>query len=265
MQPKKYLIVCTFRTGSTVLADLLEHSTGYANLGECLVTSSLSGRPNLVQTNNRLVYEFRENLIRYAGSGSSTDLIKMVEEQERRIQIVKQQSNWIIKNPIIQILYNKQFIEYCCEDPDTQVIFLYRKNIVEQFKSEINNAFRNVLRGRPQNNFTANSEVIDYDSINYTDSQMKGAVTATIQRLEIFKLLHQLYGDKGILISYEDNIKPLNLQCLGISNSTIQDYRKNSNSLIPTPFNTTNLKEGSWETYINILQKVKYLTEFPNV
>jgi len=260
--PKRYLIVCTFRTGSTVLADLLEQATGYQNLGECLITSSLSGRPNLIQTNNRLVYDFRDNLIRYAGSNLSTDLIRMAEEQERRIQIVKQQSNWIIKNPIIQILYNKQFIEYCCNDPETQVIFLYRKDIAEQFKSEINNAYRNVLRKKPQNNFTASSEIIKYDTLGYTDAEMKRAATASIQRLEIFKLLYQLYGSKGMLLSYEDHIKPLNLQCLGITKDVVQQYKESSDSLIPTPFNTTNLREGNWETYINILQKVSYLTNF---
>ena len=220
----KYVVVTTFRTGSTLLCDVISKEKNVTNHGEFFYN----------KINDHLI--------------AQSNLPVLTKEYQSRIAYLRASNNWVTKIITTPLFSGREIIDSSCTP-----IFLYRKNIVEQFKSEINMAYRYMLLGAPRSTFTKDTPPIEYDIIDVPPKNINNGVLAFVRKLEVWYLLYNIYKDRAITLSYEDNIKNFDLTKLGITN--------NSSDQIQTPYNCTNLKDNDWQYYVDFLSNYKYYTD----
>lgn len=242
----KYLIVCTFRSGSTILATLLQEATGLEDLGEYV----FNGKDKVT------------SLMKYTMTPFSKDLLEFEKVRKERIEYLKSTNGWIVRNPVVAGSTNKELIDFCADREDTKLIFLYRRNMIDQYLSDVNTAYRSMInRGRPKNKFYNNEEFEKFESIDLPAAKLKEWAIGTLTKVEAWRALYEQYKAKCQLVCYEDHIEPLELRHIGITESVVNRYYSKQQHLVKTPYNCTNFKHDSFQNYVDFFDSYKYITD----
>jgi hypothetical protein len=281
------LILFTNRSGSTVLTDLISYSQGTINLGEGL--HSLARQYNYnndTQRQSELYKQFSSTSItaRYHNEiTNGFDHIGFFKAKSKRIEILKQSNeSWTAKEQLEKQTMDFSFIQYCI-DNGVNVYMTHRKNIVEQFISKINaryriqqdvnyNKFPN-LRPNVRSSsfiFTNEDNCMKYDTIYVPFHWLHMYTMIFISQLFVWRVIYDRFKNDIKLVSYEDNIKPLQLEKFGITQQHIQQYQKEKVHLVPTPHNTNKVVItddlpapilGAWQQALYYVDRHRYLVE----
>ena len=231
----KYLVICTYRTGSTLLCDLIRRRYGFTNYNEYL---------SLID-NTKSLFSLE--------SGRLTDLQLFTTEIKTRIDVLTQSNNWVTKLPIVNASYlNLEFIKQCKADLNTEIIFLYRKDIAAQLLSALNATHRGNMLGRPSNTFTQHTYIPHYDKIELSEKSIHEITLNLSRRLVLWRMIYDLHGHGCKLLSYEDNILNFNLESIGIENN-MSDY-------IKTPHNIP-VSSDIWNKCVDFINQYKYTVD----
>lgn len=231
----KYLIICTYRTGSTLLCDLIHRQYGLTNYNEYLTSFDNKSRPSILET------------------GKLSDLETFTAETNKRVNFLNQSDNWIVKIPAVNPSYfYMEFIQQCKKDPAVEIIFLYRKDIVAQLLSSFNASYRRILLQHPSNVFTKDTIVPTYNKIELNEHTIHGILLALSRRLVMWRMMYDLYGEGCKLLSYEDNILNFDLKCLGIE--------QNASDFIKTP-HSASLSQDIWYRSVDFINQYKYTVD----
>ena len=281
------LILFTNRSGSTILTDLISYSQGTINLGEGL--HSLARQYNYnndTQRQSELYKQFSSTSITAKYHNESTngyDHVGFFKAKSKRIEILKQSNeSWTIKEQLEKQTMDFSFIEYCI-DNGVDVYLTHRRNIVEQFISKVNARYRiqqdeNYVRfpnQRPNVRsstfiFTNEDNCIKYDAMRIPFSWLNMYTQVFIGQLFMWRVVYDRFKNHIKLVSYEDNIKPLQLEKFGITQQHIQQYQKEKVHLVPTPHNTNKVIVtddlpkpvlGAWQQALYYVDRHKYLVE----
>ena len=241
----KYLIVCTFRSGSTILATLMQEATQLEDLGEYVFNG-----PGKVQS-----------LMGYTLTPDSGDLVKYEKFRKERIKYLKHRGNWIVRNPVVAGGTNKELIDFCANRVDTQLIFLYRRSMIDQYISDVNNAYRSMLNRAPKNKFYNNEAPHKFDTIDLPGARLKEWAFSTLQKVDTWRMLYEQYKTRCKLVCYEDHIETLKLDHVGITKEVIDRYYSKDQHLIKTPHICTNFKHDNFQNYVDFFESYKYITD----
>jgi len=241
----KHLIVCTFRSGSTIVATLLEQATGIEDLGEYVFNG-----PNKVVS-----------LMKYTYTPYSKDLLEFERLRKERIEYLKHKESWIARNPVVAGGTNKELIDFCVDREDTQLIFVYRRNMINQYLSDVNNAYRSFLNKGPKNKFYNNEAVEKIESIDIPQTKLKDWAFSTLQKVETWRFLYEQYKDKCKLVCYEDHIETLKLDHVGITQDVVRNYYNKEQHLVKTPHICKNFKHDNIQNYVDFFESYKYITD----
>ena len=281
------LILFTNRSGSTILTDLISYSQGTINLGEGL--HSLARQYNYnndTQRQSELYKQFSSTSITAKYHNELTngyDHVGFFKAKSKRIEILKQSNeSWTIKEQLEKQTMDFSFIEYCI-DNGVDVYLTHRRNIVEQFISKVNARYRiqqdeNYIKfpnQRPNVRsstfiFTNEDNCIKYDAMRIPFSWLNMYTQVFIGQLFMWRVVYDRFKNHIKLVSYEDNIKPLQLEKFGITQQHIQQYQKEKVHLVPTPHNTNKVIVtddlptpvlGAWQQSLYYVDRHKYLVE----
>jgi LPS sulfotransferase NodH len=241
----KYLIVCTFRSGSTILATLMQEATQLEDLGEYVFNGASND----------------QSLMKYTCSPHSRDLLNYERARRERIQYLMNRGNWIARNPVVPGGTNKELIDLCANRIDTQLIFLYRRNIFNQYLSSLNTTYRSRLNRAPENRFYNNKAYRKFDTIDLPEDDLKQLAFATLQKIDTWRFLYEQYKTRCKLVCYEDHIETLKLDHVGITKDVIDRYYGKDKHLIKTPYICTNFKHDNIQNYVDFFESYKYITD----
>lgn len=249
------LILFTPRSGSTILCELLSYSQNTINLGEGIhsiirgynYNTKLSQETNLYKEFSKFSLTGNFHNLKTRGS----DHKGFDSNQQKRINLLKASNfNWTAKCNMEKFLINIDFIDYCV-DNGVNVYITHRRNILDQFISHINTRYRGELdQGGPtdkgyiftkQDIDTATSATRRYSELIVPFSWLYRYTDIFLNQLLMWRALYERYKDKIIVVSYEDNIKPMDLTKFGITDDFIKKYHTNVNHLKPTPSNCSNI------------------------
>ena len=280
------LILFTNRSGSTVLTDLISYSQGTINLGEGLHSLVRPYNYNKdTQRQSELYNQFSSNLTaRYHNETTNGfDNIGFFKAKSKRIEILKQSNeSWTAKEQLEKQTIDFSFIRYCI-DNGVNVYMTHRKNIIEQFISKINARYRIQqdenyrkfpnLRPNVRSStfiFTNEDSCIKYDTMHVPFSWLNMYTQIFISQLFMWRVVYDRFKNDIKLVSYEDNIKPLQLEKFGITQQHIQQYQKEKVHLVPTPHNTNKVVItddlpapilGAWQQALYYVDRHRYLVE----
>lgn len=280
------LILFTNRSGSTILTDLISYSQGTINLGEGLHSAVRQYNYNKDnQRHSELYNQFSSSITaRYHNETTNGfDNIGFFKAKSKRIEILKQSNeSWTVKEQLEKQTMDFSFIQYCV-DNGVNVYMTHRKNIIEQFISKVNaryriqqdeayNKFPN-LRPNVRSSsfiFTNEDNCIKYDTMRIPFSWLNMYTQVFIGQLFMWRVVYDRFKKDIKLVSYEDNIKPLQLEKFGITQQHIQQYQKEKVHLVPTPHNTNKVVItddlpapilGAWQQALYYVDRHKYLVE----
>jgi len=281
------LILFTNRSGSTILTDLISYSQGTINLGEGL--HSLARQYNYnndIQRQSELYKQFSSTSItaRYHNEiTNGFDHIGFFRAKSKRIEILKQSNeSWTAKEQLERQTIDFSFIQYCI-DSGVNVYMTHRKNIIEQFISKVNARYRiqqdEDYRKFPDHRpnvrtssfiFTNEDNCMKYDTMYVPFHWLHMYTMIFIGQLFMWRVIYDRFKNDIKLVSYEDNIKPLQLEKFGITQQHIQQYQKEKVHLVPTPHNTNKVVItddlpapilGAWQQALYYVDRHKYLVE----
>jgi cyclophilin family peptidyl-prolyl cis-trans isomerase len=204
------------------------------------------------------------------------DHIGFFKAKSKRIEILKQSNeSWTIKENLEKQTIDFSFIQYCI-DNGVNVYMTHRKNIVEQFISKINARYRLEIANLKPNTqssqfiFTNEDSCIKYDTMHIPFSWLHMYTQVFIGQLFMWRVIYDRFKNDIKLVSYEDNIKPLQLEKFGITQQHIQQYQKEKVHLVPTPHNTNKVVItddlpapilGAWQQALYYVDRHRYLVE----
>lgn len=281
------LILFTNRSGSTILTDLISYSQGTINLGEGL--HSLARQYNYnndIQRQSELYKQFSSTSItaRYHNEiTNGFDHIGFFRAKSKRIEILKQSNeSWTAKEQLERQTIDFSFIQYCI-DSGVNVYMTHRKNIIEQFISKVNARYRiqqdKDYRKFPDHRpnvrtssfiFTNEDNCMKYDTMYVPFDWLHMYTMIFIGQLFMWRVIYDRFKPNIKVVSYEDNIKPLQLEKFGITQHHIQQYQKEKVHLVPTPHNTNKVVItddlpapilGAWHQALYYVDRHKYLVE----
>lgn len=270
------LVLFTNRSGSTLLCDILAYASGNINLGEGL--HSVTRDYNFNTKENKQTDLYKE----FAGTNISSlhvttrnrgsDFIEFGKARGERIQRLKTcNDKWIAKYNVELVVFDKTFIEYCVNS-NVKLYMTHRENIVDHFVSRMNAWYRYEIIKHKNEGFiyTNNTPFDTYDSIIVKFDWLQQCMITFIQQLLLWRTIYEMYKENIELVSYENVIKPMSFESIGINSNVIQSYKQEMQHLVPTPYNTTNVIVvddhpkpivGCWDQTIYFLNQHKYLVE----
>ena len=273
------LILFTNRSGSTILTDLISYSQGTVNLGEGLHSLVREYNYNSDALRQSKLYDqFSSSLTaRYHNEKTKgSDHIGFFKAKSKRIEILKQSNeSWTIKENLEKQTIDFSFIQDCI-DSGVNVYLTHRKNLMEQFISKINARYRleiSNLRPNTQSSqfiFTNEDSYVRYDTMHIPFSWLNMYTQVFIGQLFMWRVIYDRFKNDIKLVSYEDNIKPLQLEKFGITQQHIQQYQKEKVHLVPTPHNTNKVVItddlpapilGAWQQALYYVDRHRYLVE----
>jgi hypothetical protein len=274
------LVLYTYRSGSTLLADLLSYSQGTINLGEGLSSLVRHYNYNLPEHRQTDLYKaFTTHMSgRYYNMGTKgSDHIGFFRAKAERINILKNSNEqWTIKDTLEKLSLELSFIEHCI-DNNINIYMTHRRNITEQFISKINARYRQEISDLKTKDhtkadfiYTNQDTFATYDEMKVPFSWLHMYVNVFLGQLFMWRTVYDRYRDYIQVVSYEDNIKPLKLSKFGISDEHIRHYNQEQTHLVPTPFNSKNLVvadklppsiNSAWEQSLYLVAKHQYLVE----
>jgi hypothetical protein len=241
-----YVLIGLPRSGTTILNALLKEQFNVWNLGE----------------------DWKTNSSEIDISNLRSDLPALSREQKIRLNYLKDNvdKNWILKIWPEYCLLQKNILDEM-KHTDVEIIMTQRKNIEEHFNSWINALYRKdqfEIKEYEFYNLNVNAHSLDdkYDIIDMSERNIITFFNYFCNSLVGWRLTYELFKDRIKLVSYEDEIKPLSLKSLGITNETIDQYHKKEVHLVQTPFNSNNFtQKQTYSQCIEILQNYRYLVE----
>ena len=235
------LIFFTPRTGSSILADLLAFKYAAWNLDEIL---SHQVRPQIINKLPTSVidrikggrFNARE---RYKGKSSDSFYQLMCGEVLRSINFVKQLSN---ENDIVIKCYTypaalpRRVIELAI-DNNFEIYFLHRSNIEEQMYSiaaAVLKEKHNKTTPWSAHVHTNKTQLPNTPPQVYSKKQMHTMAYQIGIAIHTWNTLQKVYGHYGVTACYEDTIAKNDFSFAKISDSIIDQYKLQSEYLVPT-------------------------------
>lgn len=280
------LILFTNRSGSTILTDLISYSQGTINLGEGLHSAVRQYNYNKDnQRHSELYNQFSNSLtgMYHNEKTKGSDHIGFFKAKSKRIEILKQSNeSWTVKEQLEKQTMDFSFIQYCI-DNGVNVYLTHRRNIIEQFISKINARYRIQqqeeyarlpnLRPNVRSSsfiFTNEDSCMKYNAMHVPFSWLHMYTHIFIGQLFMWRVVYDRFKNDIKLVSYEDNIKPLQLENFGVTKQHVDDYQKEKVHLVPTPHNTNKVVItddlpapilGAWQQALYYVDRHKYLVE----
>lgn len=269
------LILFTNRSGSTVLCDMISYASGTMNLGEgthSMIRDYNYNKPEYKQT--QLFKTLTESNLtsRYHNSITrGSDHIGFMKAKKKRIEIIKQTDiPWTAKEQTEKQTMDVDFIEYCCKNKDINVYMTHRLNIVEQFVSKVNARYRSEVAKSGDFIYTNNDTSQAYDVMQIKFGWLYLYTNVFIEQLMMWRVLYEKFKPHIQLVSYENEIKPMKFDNIGINSDTVSKYKEETQHLVPTPHNTKKVIvlddhprpiAGAWEQSLHYIGRHKYLVE----
>lgn len=273
------LILFTNRSGSTVLTDLLAFSQDSINLGEGL-HSLVRGYNYNTQENKQtqLVRSFSWSLT-YRFHNQKTkgcDHIGFFKAKNKRIELLKQSDlNWTVKEQLEKQTISMDFVKHCI-DSGVNVYLTHRRNVKEQFISKINARYRlEIAKLKTSNNdsqfiYTNNDLYEKYDTMSIPLHWLYLYLNIFINQLFLWRYVYNSFKEDISIVSYEDNIKPMQLEKFGITKQHVELYKSQKVHLVPTPHNASEVivtpeieadTAGFWEQCLYYVDRHQYLVD----
>ncbi|MDC3266425.1 hypothetical protein OAU13_00700 [bacterium] len=270
------LVLFTNRSGSTFLADILAYNDKSINLGEGL--HSIARDYNYNAEGNRdtdLYKDFsKESITRrfHSMETRGSDYIGFFKAKQKRIQLLEHtDQQWTVKENLEKLTIDWRFIHNCTAE-GVNVYLTHRRDIEAQFISKINARYRLEIakqEGDSQFIYTNNSMHEEYDEMRINFRWLHMYVNVFLEQLMLWRIVYETCPDINI-VSYEDEIKPMRLERLGISKGTVENYKSEQQHLVPTPHNTNKVvvvddhpkpMRGAWEQALYYINHHKHLVE----
>lgn len=241
-----YVIVGLPRTGTTILNSLIHHQYGGWDLGEKWNIDESTPDLNNIQIKSNLPL--------------------LIREQRNRLSILRNSidKNWIVKMWTDHAIFQKEILCEMMIESDIKFLMTQRKNIQEHFNSWLNAYYRTIVyKSLAYESFNLNNRNdYKYDTINISAPDLISYTNYFLSSLKEWRLTYELFKEKVILISYEDEIKKMNLSKIEITEHTVNDYNKKEEHYIPTPYNCTNVSQRKlYEESLDLLKNYQYLLE----
>lgn len=239
-----YLIIGLPRSGTTILNALLNEQFSGWNLNE----------------------EWRINETDKDISNLKNDLPTLNREQQIRLNYLKDNTdrNWILKIWPDHFLLQKKIMDEVLRS-DVKVLMTNRKNLEEHFNSWLNAIYRvNVFNMKSYEQFNINSikHAIEYDVMDISERNLISFFDHFRNSLIQWRMVYEYCKDRATVVSYEDEIKLLNLNSVGITKETIDRYHQKEMHFVPTPFNSKNvLQKDVYSQCVQLLKNYNYLVE----
>jgi len=270
------LILFTNRSGSTLLADILAYNDVSINLGEGLHSTAREYNYNVDgNTQSELYKTFSKTNVTSLYHNTKTrgsDHIGFFKAKEERIKILKKTNcQWTVKENIERQTISIDFINYCINN-GVNVYLTHRQDIVAQFISKINARYRSEIAkmGSSEFIYTNQDHYINYSEMKISFSWLYLYLNVFIGQLMLWRILYEKYKHQIKVVSYENQIKPMNFKSIGISEDTVNNYNKEQKHLVPTPINVDRVIVtddhpkpiiGAWDQSLYYVEKHKYLVE----
>jgi hypothetical protein len=257
LEQKNNLIIYTPRTGSTILGEILSFSTGGLNLNEGIVDSLINNYNSSWVPSNPNLQIFIPSLQAINGSEMRRNVLNFNvfhNEKQKRIEKLKQLSNWTIKETCTPHMYNFDFIRECCESKNVNVFMVYRRDLVAQHIS-----FMNVAAGRRKSIYANNEIKVSYTA-EFDKKTIMPKTHLLIDCITRWRLFYEMFKDKVTLVCFEDIIQPMNFSSIGIDDSVVKQYNMKYNHLIPTPDNFYDDSDKVWQDAWDLMLRVKWTT-----
>jgi hypothetical protein len=185
-------------------------------------------------------------------------------QQQVRLKHLKENVNkrWIIKIWPQHFLLQKNIIDELLVD-DVKLLMTNRKNVEDHFISWMNAYYRSRAFNQKMFQYTnKQSESPKYDSVGLSKEDIIVYFNTFKDSLIHWRLAYEIYKDKAVVISYEDEINLLNLKRVGITEETIKTYFNKETYYVPTPFNSKNVaEEDLYSQCTELLKNYRYLVE----
>lgn len=269
------LILFTNRSGSTVLCDMLSYAQGTINLGEGTHSMIRSYNYNRLEHKNTQLYKqlastnltFQFHNMTTRGS----DHIGFMQAKKGRIELIKQSTiPWTAKENTEKQTIDLDFIEYCCKSKDVKVFMTHRSNIIEQYISKINARYRSEVAKSGDFIYTNNDLGRPYNAMQIRFTWLHMYTNIFIEQLTMWRMLYERFKPYVQIVSYENEIKPMKFDNIGISQDVITKYKQERQHLVPTPYNTQKVIVvddhpkpiiGAWEQSLHYVERFKTLVE----
>lgn len=269
------LVLFTVRSGSTLLSDILAYADGSINLGEGAHSIARSYNYNRPENKESQLFQIvsSQNLTstHHNVHTRGSDHIGFYKSKNERLDLIKQSSmQWTMKENTEKLTIDFNFIEYCCRN-NINVYMTHRENIVDQFISKINARYRSeIAKTNSDFIFTNNDSLKQYDSMNIKFTWLHMYTNVFIEQLMMWRILYDRFKPYVKIVSYENEIKPMNFSKIGIKDSVVANYKQETQHLVPTPHNTKKVIvmddhpkpiAGAWEQSLHYIERFKYLVE----
>lgn len=272
-----HLVIAASRSGGTLLTDILSYTHNTLNLGECLhsLTRQYNHNNHLIVNDDHLkdlaLSNLSDKYYNYNIKTRNVDYMGFFQGKQERINRVKGLSSpWTIKEQTERQTLDLDFIDYCCDNAD--VYITHRKDITSQYVSFLNAKYKSEILKYPDPAFiyTNNDSFVRPNEMKVGFSWLHMYTNVFICQLLAWRSLYDRYKSKAKIVSYEDNIKPMDFQSIGIEPSIIEKYKNEKQHLVPTPYNIRNVKViddiepptlSAWYQCLYYVERHKYLVE----
>lgn len=273
------IILFTNRSGSTLLCDIIAYNDRSVNLGEGL--HSLARDYNYNAPGNQSTGLYKEFSIKsltaqfHNPQTRGSDHIGYFKAKAARLELLKNPAlNWTAKENLEKQTYDVSFTDYCVAN-GIDIYLTHRRNIIAQFISKVNARYRLEVANLGKNNesqfiYTNDSAVHHYNEMKIKFSWLYLYVNVFLEQLMMWRIAYERYKHVAKIVSYEDQIKPMNFTAIGIEDKVVEQYKMESQHLIPTPHNAKEVVvlddhprpiAGAWEQALFYINKHKYLVE----
>jgi len=271
------LILFTNRSGSTFFADILAYTNKTVNLGEGLHSIVRPYNWNTEANRQASIYkQFASDNIssrHYNRQTRGFDHIGFVNNQQKRVSsLISTDVQWTAKLNLDKQNFNYEVVEHCSKN-NIKIYITHREDIVGQFISTLNARYRLEIANSKEDNFIYTNNHPghpDYGVMKIPFIWLHMYTNIFIDQLLMWRAVYEMYKPYLQLVSYEKHIKPTNLQQFGISSSIIEQYKKESQHLVPTPHNSSNFQvtddqvdnlPSAWDSALYYIQRHKHLVE----
>jgi hypothetical protein len=200
-----------------------------------------------------------------------SDHVGFVKAKSKRLELIKQTSiPWTAKENTEKQTIDFDFVDYCINNKNINVYMTHRENIVDQFISTINARYRTEIAKSGTFIYTNQQTQRPYETMEVKFSWLYLYLNVFIDQLLMWRFLYDKYKPHIKLVSYEKEIKPMKFENIGISSSIVDKYKKETQYLVPTPYNTSKVIVtddhpkpivGAWEQSLYYVEKFKHLVE----
>lgn len=274
------LVLFTNRSGSTLLADVLAYVDKSINLGEGLHSLARNYNYNTELNRQTFLYKtFASSSItgmHHNIDSRGSDHIGYFAAKQKRVELLKDTGmNWTVKENLEKQTMDFKFVEHCVSS-GVDIYMTHRLDVVDQFISKINARYRTEIAkysgSESQFIFTNQDKFENYNEMTINFKWLHMYTNVFIEQLLMWRVMYEkLKGYKNFkLVSYEEHIKPMHLDFIGISSDMIKKYNNETKHLVPTPNNISKVVVtddhpapiiGAWEQSLFYVKQHKYLVE----